>query len=104
MKPNTECYRTCFLYTGCIVIWLWNNLPIYLLKKPSTSVFTKKVATFSVFRSNSEKHVLFIFMNYFHVNISLLILANHSCYFSWYKYVCNQCVYIWTCYRFQLSK
>ena len=36
LKPNTECYRTCFMYNGCK---LWNSLPVSIRDATSTSVF-----------------------------------------------------------------
>ena len=43
LKPNTECYRTCFMYNGCK---LWNSLPVSITVATSTSVFNKRLQLF----------------------------------------------------------
>ena len=43
LKPNTECYRTCFMYNGCK---LWNSFPVSIRDATSTSVFNKRLQLF----------------------------------------------------------
>jgi len=43
LKPNTDFYRTCFMYNGCK---LWNSLPVSIRDATSTSVLNKRLQLF----------------------------------------------------------
>jgi len=54
LKPNTECYRTCFMYNGCK---LWNSLPVSIRDVTSTSVFLTKGCNYFYFMNTYRKHM-----------------------------------------------